>query len=1083
MTNMNYPVAREHHSMAPLCRIIGAIIMLVSLFWHAAAHAYEPSEWVNFDGNMRVEVANGHELTHSSFTVASWVWFDDNTGRQVILNRGGAAKLFTFYLFDGQLRMLVQYGTNAYDKAIHTPAPAVGVWTHVAGTYDGSSIKLYVNGVLADTVTAVGSIPASNEPVIIGAQNATERFLKGRLEDVAYWKSVVSDADILALAQGSKTPTQVNASNLLALWQLRDELEAGQPQQLRGTANLWRNTVGGNSKYWGYVFAQPATYGTIDTGYRGIWSYAGAPDGPGGYKYSGGLGTYPAKHRPFAHYSATQQKTFFVWGGTPETSNRALVHMISYYDHTTGMVPKPTLIWNKGTNDAHDNPVMTIDDDGKIWVFSTSHGVTLPSFVHRSTRAYDIGEFEPVDATYLDDDGVTRLPLNNFSYFQVWYRSGSGFIAFFTKYEQIFMLGQRRTLYFMTSANGVNWSKIQQIGAIEEGHYQISAMDEGSNTVGTAFNYHPDPEGLDFRANVYYVETSDMGQTWQNVKGETVTLPLTNKNSANATVLVDDTEQDSRLAYMKDLRYDPNGRPVIVYLSSKGWEATPNNDPRIWHTARWNGGPNWVVSNAFNSDHNYDMGSLYIRNDGSWETVAPTTSREDSHKTGGEMVLWRSTNNGSTWTEQQQLTANSERDHTYARRPVNVNDGFYAFWADGDTSAAPAATCAQNSSLYFHDRQANKVYRLPRIMTQNQMAPYEVTTAVPDTDFFTDGFGDGIADNWIETDGAWSVQNGEYVQSAESGFGIAIRGDDTWTDYVLEADVKRTGMDKRSVGLIVRYRDPCNYYFAIHDRDDPLDGPDNSWRLYRREDNVSHPIGAPSGAVAWPANTFQNVKVTVDGDRFIVEHEGTVVLDRTDSTLATGRVGVRTSKNSGVFDNVSAQPLPPLFSDDFQDGDAVGWTPVAGNWWMLNDAGNWRYIQTTTASYGISVNGLASWSDYILEADVKHVGTGTRSVGLVVRYQDASNYYFAIYERNLNLWRLYKRVNGVNTLIKQSGTTIWPADTFHRIQVNVKGDRFIVIDNGTTVIDWNDSTFATGKIGLRTYQNLGVFDNVLVLPN
>ena len=1077
MTNMNYPVARKYHSMALLCRFFGAIVILGGLLWHTAAHAYEPSEWVSFDGNMRVEVANGHELTHSSFTVASWVWFDDNTGRQVILNRGGAAKLFTFYLFDGQLRMLVQYGSSAYDKAIHTPAPAVGVWTHVAGTYDGSSIKLYVNGVLADTVTAVGSIPASNEPVIIGAQNATERFLKGRLQDVAYWKSVVSGADILALAQGTKTPSQVNASDLLALWQ--EEVQS-QPRKFQEVAGLWRNTVGSNSKYWGYVFAQPATYGTIDTGYRGIWSYAGDPGDPGGYKYSGGLGTYPAKHKPFAHYNAAQQKTFFVWGGATETSNRALVHMISYYDHSTGMVPKPTRIWNKGTGDAHDNPVMTIDDAGTIWVFSTSHGVSLPSFVHRSTQPYNIREFEPVDATYLDDDGVTRLPLNNFSYFQVWYRSGSGFIAFFTKYEQIHMVGQRRTLYFMTSADGVSWSKIQQIGAIQRGHYQVSAMDEGSNTVGTAFNYHPQSGGLDARANVYYVETSDMGQTWQTAGGQTVTLPLTTVNNAARAV---DTKKDNRLAYMKDLRYDQNGRPVIVYLSSSGWEAIPENGPRTWHTARWNGGPDWVVSDAFNSDHNYDMGSLYIRNDGSWETVAPTTSRVSSHKTGGEMVLWRSTDNGSTWTEQQQLTAGSQRDHTYARRPVNVNDGFYAFWADGDTSVAPNETCAMQSNLYFHDRQANWVHRLPRVMTQNMVTPLVATTTIPDTDFFSDDFGDGAANNWIEVDGAWSVQNGEYVQSAETGFGVATRGDTSWEDYVLEADVKRTG-GTRNVGLIVRYQDPCNYYHVTYENDS------KQWQLHRRIDGLNQSVGDPSDPVSWPANTFHNLKFTVDGNQFILKQQGATVLDRTDTALTpgsllwTGRAGVRTFLNSGAFDNVSVMPVnpSPLFFDDFQDGNALGWTEVAGTWFMADVGGSWLYMQTDMASFGISVNGNAAWSDYILSADVSHVGPGTRSVGLIVRYQDASNYYFAIYERNLGLWRFYRRVNGGNTLLASTSKS-WPASTYHRIRVNVKGNRFIVIDNDTTVIDITDGSLATGKIGLRTYQNIGIFDNVLVLPN
>jgi hypothetical protein len=54
---------------------------------------------------------------------------------------------------------------------------------------------------------------------------------------------------------------------------------------------------------------------------------------------------------------------------------------------------------DKATNDAHDNPVMQVDKDGYIWIFSTSHGTGRPSFIHRSKQPYSIGEFERMAAT------------------------------------------------------------------------------------------------------------------------------------------------------------------------------------------------------------------------------------------------------------------------------------------------------------------------------------------------------------------------------------------------------------------------------------------------------------------------------------------------------------------------------------------------------------------------------------------------------------------------------------------------------------------------------------------------------------
>ena len=106
-------------------------------------------------------------------------------------------------------------------------------------------------------------------------------------------------------------------------------------------------------------------------GYRGIWYYNQKTNDEYVYKYSGGLGTYCAKHIPQAVYAKEANKTFFVYGGTADDENR-LLHMVSFYDHETGTVPRPRILLDKQTDDAHDNPVIMLDDAGHIWVFSSA---------------------------------------------------------------------------------------------------------------------------------------------------------------------------------------------------------------------------------------------------------------------------------------------------------------------------------------------------------------------------------------------------------------------------------------------------------------------------------------------------------------------------------------------------------------------------------------------------------------------------------------------------------------------------------------------------------------------------------------
>lgn len=460
-----------------------------------------------------------------------------------------------------------------------------------------------------------------------------------------------------------------------------------------------------------------------DTGYRGIW-YFNQPSGDEYvYKYSGGLGTYCAKHRPFAVYRPEVDKTFFCYGGTPKdahlkhseeqlTNDGAfskdrpgfLIHMVSYYDHKTGEVPRPTILLDKQTADAHDNPVISVDDDGYVWIFSTSHGLSRPSYIHRSTEPYSVDEFVNVKPT-MQVDGQP-VPMDNFSYLQAWHLPGRGFISFVTRYKD----PSDRTLFFMTSEDGVAWSEWTRLAAIEKGHYQISIHSE--TKCCTAFNYHPEPQGLNYRTNLYYLETLDFGETWQNAAGETIEMPVTTPDNA---ALVHDYAAEGLKVYLKDIRLDPDDNPVILYVVSKGYESGPENGPRTWVTARWTGS-GWETNPVTESDSNYDTGSLYLEADGTWRIIAPTEPGPQPYNPGGEIAMWVSKDRGQSWERVRQMTANSERNHTYARSPVNAHPDFYALWADGN------ARKASKSCIYFSDRDGN-VFKLPEEMDGETAKP------------------------------------------------------------------------------------------------------------------------------------------------------------------------------------------------------------------------------------------------------------------------------------------------------------------------------------------------------------------------
>jgi hypothetical protein len=422
------------------------------------------------------------------------------------------------------------------------------------------------------------------------------------------------------------------------------------------------------------------------------------------YKYSGGLGTYCAKHRPFAIYCEAVNRTFFCYGGATKDSNRQLLHMVSYFDHATKTVPRPTILLDKKTDDAHDNPVISVDSSGYIWIFSTSHGRSRPSYIHRSSKPYDIDHFELIPATYLNEDQQT--PITNFSYLQTWHTPGTGFQTFFTRYNY----PAARTICFMSSPDGITWSKWQRLAAIDQGHYQISGV--GKSRIGSMFNYHPKGKGLNWRTNLYYIQSTDNGNTWHTVDGQELSLPLTEVSNQ---ALIDNYEDQGLNVYLKDLRYDSNDHPVLLYITSKGYQSGPQNNPRTWTVSRWTGSQ-WVTSPVTTSDNNYDFGELWMFAEDDWRIIGPTETGPQPFNPGGEIAMWKSTDQGATWNKVRQLTQNSPMNHTYVRRALNAHPDFIAIWADGH-GRQPS-----NSRLYLCDIHGN-TFQLPSQMTADTAAP------------------------------------------------------------------------------------------------------------------------------------------------------------------------------------------------------------------------------------------------------------------------------------------------------------------------------------------------------------------------
>ncbi len=100
----------------------------------------------------------------------------------------------------------------------------LGVWQHVAGVWDGSQMRLYINGVLQGTLANTGSsFPTRTNNVMIGGNNVNEQ-LTGTIDEVRVWTTARTQCEILTY-MNCEIPT--TASGLVANYHFNQGIPFG----------------------------------------------------------------------------------------------------------------------------------------------------------------------------------------------------------------------------------------------------------------------------------------------------------------------------------------------------------------------------------------------------------------------------------------------------------------------------------------------------------------------------------------------------------------------------------------------------------------------------------------------------------------------------------------------------------------------------------------------------------------------------------------------------------------------------------------------------------------------------------------
>lgn len=215
------------------------------------------------DGSTESGTAGNLNLSGSALSFEGWIkpssfksaspYISSIMGTEVSDSNSAFLRLGDAGLANNKLQFVLSIN-NVQQKLASATALNANTWYHVAATYDGSAMKLYINGILDASKAQTGSVN-SNGAFNVGYLYNTSRNFNGKVDEVRVWKRALSQTEI---SQNSCN-VSVPASSLAAYWKF-NEGNGSTVQDTSGNGVILTLT-GVDASNWGTDL--PCTTGTL----------------------------------------------------------------------------------------------------------------------------------------------------------------------------------------------------------------------------------------------------------------------------------------------------------------------------------------------------------------------------------------------------------------------------------------------------------------------------------------------------------------------------------------------------------------------------------------------------------------------------------------------------------------------------------------------------------------------------------------------------------------------------------------------------------------------------------------------------
>lgn len=159
---------------------------------------------LHFDGiDDRVDCGNDASLQITNqLTLEAWIYANSwkiNVFEGCIINKEQNVPDYGYMIRVGQLgRLGFNLGNGSWHEIVSDPLLSLNTWHHVAATYDGSKMRLFIDGNPVDSLNLSISIGNAANDLFIGDWYSSGRNFNGKIDEVRIWNVARTKAEIQA---------------------------------------------------------------------------------------------------------------------------------------------------------------------------------------------------------------------------------------------------------------------------------------------------------------------------------------------------------------------------------------------------------------------------------------------------------------------------------------------------------------------------------------------------------------------------------------------------------------------------------------------------------------------------------------------------------------------------------------------------------------------------------------------------------------------------------------------------------------------------------------------------------------------